>query len=233
MIHLLKGKFMKHLVTNSSKVLSAVILLLFFVSVAGAALAVDYSTMSKTDLQKKIATFGLGLDSYVVGEKLTDEQLATAAKDNKYKAFAGTVKFKDGDVFVIIDKETNVVIAVYSRNKEAHKDDFKMMISKLMMQYGEPTAEAHGKTIYWNYGEDGLISEELYRTVKAQGKLETLTVLATVKFSSTENVETMTDMIEMMDKKNQQGKSVKNADITSDNYVMIQSDLLTKKYMEQ
>ena len=224
---------MRSLVTNSFKVLSTAVFLLFFVSVAGAALAVDYSTMSKADLQKKIAKFGLGLDSYVVGKKLTDEQLATADKDNKYKAYAGTLKFKDGDVFVIIDKKTNVVIAVYSRNKEAHKDDFKRMISQLMVQYGEPTAEAHGKTIYWNYGEDGLITEELYRTVKSQGQLESLTILATVKFSSSENVETMTDMIEMMDKKNQQGDSVKKADITSDNYVMIQSDLLTKKYMEK
>jgi len=224
---------MRYFVIKSFKVFSAAVCILFFVNIASAAMATDYDTMSKEELQKKIATFGLGLDSYVVGKKLTAEQLTIAAKSSNYKAYPGTVKFKDGDIFVVTDKESDVVVAVYSRNKEAHKDDFKVMISKLMMQYGEPTAEAHGKTIYWNYGEDGLITEELYRTVKSQGQLETLTVLATVKFSSSENVETMTDMIEMMDKKNQQGESVKKADITSDNYVMIQSDLLTKKYMEK
>ncbi len=224
---------MRNSAIKSLNVFFIAIFCLFFVSTASAALAVDYNSMSKEELQKKIASFELGLDSYVVGKKLTADQLAIAEKNNTYKAYPGTMKFKDGDIFVIADKQSNVVIAVYSRNKKAHKDDFKVMISKLMMQYGEPTAEAHGKIIYWNYGEDGLITEELYRTVKSQGQLATLTVLATVKFSSSENVETMTDMIEMMDKKNQQGKSVKDADITSDNYVMIQSDILTKKYMGQ
>jgi len=224
---------MRNLAIHSFKVLSMAVVFLFFVCGTSAAATVDYSSMSKDELQNKIATLDLGLKSYVIGKKLTAEQLAVAAKDNTYKAYPGTIKFKDGDVFVIVDKKSDVVIAVYSRNKEAHKNDFKMTISDLMMQYGEPTAEAHGKTIYWNYGENGLISEELYRTVKSQGQLETLIVLATVKFTSSENVETMTDMIEMMDKKNQQGESVKKADITSDNYVLIQSDLLTKKYLEQ
>ncbi len=224
---------MRNPAIKSLNVFFTAVFCLFFVSTASATLAVDYNSMSKEELQKKIASFELGLDSYVVGKKLTADQLAIAEKSNTYEAYPGTMKFKDGDIFVIADKQSNVVIAVYSRNKKANKDDFKVMISKLMMQYGEPTAEAHGKIIYWNYGEDGLITEELYRTVKSQGQLATLTVLATVKFSSSENVETMTDMIEMMDKKNQQGKSVKEADVTSDNYVMIQSDLLTKKYMGQ
>ena len=223
---------MKYSVAMQYKTLLFTLLLAFFVSGASPCQAVDYKAMSKEDLQKKTASFNLGLDSYIVGKKLNTTQLETAKKDNDYKAYPGTVKFKDGDVFVIVDEKTNVVVAVYKRNKKANKDDFKVTISELMMQYGEPTTEAHGKTIYWNYGEDGFVSEELYRSVKAQGKLETLIILATVKFTSSENVATMTDLIDNMNKK-QDGEAVEKEDLTSDNYVMIQSDILTEKYMEK
>ncbi len=223
---------MKYIVTMPYKILLLLGFLLVLTCGTGISQTVDYNALSKTELQNKIAALELGFEGYVIGKALSDDQLAVAENDNAYKAYPGTMKFKDGDIFVIVDKQSNVVIAVYKRNKKADKNDFKVMISDLMMQYGEPTTEAHGKTIYWNFGEDGLISEELYRTVKSQGKLETLIVLATVKFSSSENVETMTDMIEKMDKRNEAGEEVQNADVTSDNYLMIQSDLLTKKYMK-
>jgi hypothetical protein len=223
---------MKFSATMQYKTLLLALFLVLFVSGTATCQAVDYKAMSKSDLQKKIAAFALGLDSYIVGEKLNATQLATSKKDNDYKAYPGTVKFKDGDVFVIADEQSNIVIAVYKRNKNADKNDFKVMISGLMLQYGEPTTEAHGKTIYWNYGEDGFITEELYRTVKSQGDLESLIVLATVKFTSSENVATMTDLIDAMDKRNK-GKEVKKEDTTSDQYLMIQSDLLTQKYMKK
>ncbi len=221
---------MKNTVILKSKTL--LLALVLFVSFCGTGISQTnaYDAMSKTELQAKIATLGLGFDSYVVGRVLTPAQIKIA-KENPRESKIATVKnFKDGDLFVTVDKDSNVVIVLYKRKKNANKNDFKVMISDLMMQYGEPTAEAHGKTIYWNYGEDGLITEELYRTVKSQGQLESLVVLATVKFNSTENVETMTDMIAMMDKKNQQGEKIKKADITSDNYVMIQSDMLSMRY---
>ena len=224
---------MNYSVTMQTKTLLLAFFLIFCACGNGVSQVVDYNALSKTELQERIVALELGFGSYVIGKALTADQLENAAKDNDYKAYPGTVKFKDGDIYVIADTQSNVVIAVYKRNKKANKNDFKHTISELMMSYGEPTAEAHGKTIYWNYGEDGLITEELYRTVKSQGQLETLTVLATVKFTSSENVETMTDMIEMMDKKNQQGEAVKKADVTSDNYVMIQSDLLTKRYLDK
>lgn len=191
---------------------------------------VDYSAMSKTELQKVVAGFELGFDSYVIGKALTKEQQQIAKKDGAYKSYPGTVKFKDHDLFVIIDEKTNVVIALYKRNKKATQDDFKATVGNLMMQYGEPTAEAHGKSIYWNFGSDGLISEELYRSVKAEGMLNTLTILATVKFSSSENVDTMSTMIKKMEEDGKLEKSEEER--LSDNYVMIQSDMLTRKYLK-
>ena len=224
---------MKNIVTMQYRIFFLISFLIIITCGSGFCQAVDYKALSKVELQNRIADFGLGLGSYVIGKKITEGQQAILEKNNAYKAYPGTVKFKDGDIFVIVDKESKVVIAVYTRNKKATKEDFKNTIGQLMMQYGEPTAEAHGKTIYWSYGTDGLITEELYRSVKAQGKLEKLRVLATVKFTSSENMATVTDMIDMMDKKNQQGEAVKKADITSDNYVMIQSDLLTQRYLKK
>ncbi|MCF8056105.1 MAG: hypothetical protein K9K37_05660 [Desulfocapsa sp.] len=225
---------MKYPVTKQFTSMLLALLFVFMTCGTGAGQLVDYSKLSKEELQKKIASFGLGFGSYVVGKALTGDQQAIAAKDNAYKAYPGTVKFKDQDIFVIADQESNVVIAVYKRNKKASKNDFKTTISELMMQYGEPTTEAHGNQIYWNYGADGLIPEELYQTVKSQGQLATLAILATVKFSSSQDVETMTSMIKKMEKKEAGEDAAKEAeeDVTSDNYVMIQSDMLTKKYIQ-
>lgn len=203
-------------------------LLIVFTSLAagtGQGQTVDYGAMSIPELQHKIATLGLGLGDYIVGKALTPEQQAVAGKDSAYKSYPGTMKFKDKDIFVIADLETNVVIALYERNREATQDDFKAMIGELMLRFGEPTAEAHGKTIYWIYAAEGLISEELYRTVKDKGMLETLGVLATVKFSSSLNV----DELSLNAKKEKTEDETINA--TSDNYVMLQSDILSKKYI--
>lgn len=198
-------------------------------AVAGNGKTADYNSMSRDELQKSVAALELGMDAYVIGKELTKEQQEISSKDDNYKAYPGTKKFKDGDLFVIADEKSHVIVAVYKRNTKATHDDFKQTVSSLMMQYGEPTAEAHGKTIYWNFGPEGFIPEELYRTVKSEGKLESLTILATVKFHSSENVASMTDMIGNMAK---DGKAKKPKEETlSDNYVMIQSDLLTKKYI--
>ena len=222
---------MAYLTTKGLKV--SPVMMAVFVAVtlsitAISAVAVDYKAMSIEALQEKIATFEIGLGPYIIGKKLTKEQRQIASQNNQYKAYPGTMKFKDRHIFVIIDKDSEVVIATYSRNKKAKREEFKATIGELMLTYGEPTAEAHGKTIYWNYGPEGLISEELYRTAKNSGKLNTLDVLATVKFSSTQHA----DVISELNKQKQtDGKEAAVEEVLSDNYVMIQSDILSQKYM--
>ncbi len=216
---------MKNHIISKWKVVVLALFLVFMALGNGIGQTVDYATMSRAELQKKIATLDLGLDTYIIGKALTKGQQAVAEKSSAYKSYPGTMKFKDKDTFVIIDQETKVVIALYVRNEQAKKEDFRAMVGELMMRFGEPTAEAHGKIIYWNYGPDGLISEELYRTVKGEGLLDSLAVLATVKFSSSQNVDVMS--LNTEGKKQDEEKT----DVTSDNYVMIQSDVLTKKYM--
>lgn len=216
------------IVLKCSRLLLLVVCGLTITAGAVPAFAVDYKAMTIEELQKKIATFEIGLGPYVIGKKLTDAQRKIASANNQFKAYPGTIKFKDGEIFVIIDKDSNVVIATYTRNKKAKHEEFKATIGELMLIYGEPTAEAHGKTIYWNYGPDGLISEELYRTAKNSGRLDTLNVLATVKFSSSQHADVMS---ELGKKKEEKGTEKALQEVFSDNYVMIQSDLLSMKYM--
>ncbi len=222
---------MKDYMSLSGKI---VVSALFFVLIfSGNGQASDFSAMSKEQLQGQIAALELGLGQYIVGKKLTDGQQKISEKDAGYKAYPGTVKFKDQDIFVIIDKETNVVIALYLRNKKADKKEYKEMVGGLMVQFGEPTTMAHEKSIYWNYTEDGLISEDLYQTVKEQGKLETLAVLATVKFSSTQSLGALSSGKREKKEGETNESDKKNEEVfaASDNYVMIQSDVLSKKYM--
>ena len=56
------------------------------------------------------------------------------------------------------------------------------MISGLVDLYGEPTAMAHDKLVYWAYNETGKIPEEKYN--QSRENAEKLEVLATVKFNS-------------------------------------------------
>ena len=139
---------MKNHIISKWKVVVLALFLVFMALGNGIGQTVDYATMSRAELQKKIATLDLGLDTYIIGKTLTKEQQAVAEKSSAYKSYPGTMKFKDKDTFVIIDQETKVVIALYVRNEQAKKEDFRAMVGELMMRFGEPTAEAHGKLIY-------------------------------------------------------------------------------------
>lgn len=216
---------MRECIVSKWKLLILALALVWLSAGSGTCQTGGYETMSRTELQEKIAALDLGLDTYVLGKALTEEQLIAAEKDSAYTSYPGTLKFKDKDTFVIVDEETKVVIALYVRNREARREDFKAMVGELMLLFGEPTAEAHGKNIYWNYAATGLIPEELYRTAKKEGMLHSLGVLATVKFSSSQNVDTLTTLGK------EQKSAEKGVEVTSDNYVMIQSDILSKKYL--
>ena len=81
-----------------------------------------------------------------------------------------------------------------------------------MMQFGEPTTSAHGKIIYWAYGENGKISEDDLE--KARKKNAGLNVLATVKFNSNGLIS---------------GSSEKDEKL--DVYFLITSEPMLKKYL--
>jgi DNA polymerase I-like protein with 3'-5' exonuclease and polymerase domains len=134
-----------------------------------------------TALEKKVASLQLGFENYYIAHKLTGDQKEEAQKHLLEKSYPGTYTFTDGVIHILTAKENDTIIAVYLKNEEADKTDLKQMVADLMMQFGDPTSEAHEQIIYWAYNEKGKISEDEYAAAKKEGELR---VIATVKFKS-------------------------------------------------
>jgi len=132
-------------------------------------------------LEKKVASLQLGFNDYYIAHTLNGEQKERAKKYLLEKSYPGTYTFTDGPVHILAVKENDMIIAVYQKNEEADKAALKQMIADLMMQFGDPTSEAHDQIIYWAYNEKGKISEDQYNDAKKDGGLR---VIATVKFKS-------------------------------------------------
>ncbi len=132
-------------------------------------------------LQKQVASLQLGLGEYYIAHELTPEQKAKGEKYLQEKSYPGTYTFTDEGVFVLAEKESDTILAVYLKNEEAGKVHFRQMIASLMMQFGDPTSEAHDQIIYWAYSEAGKISQDQYADIKKDEKVQ---IIATVKFKS-------------------------------------------------
>jgi hypothetical protein len=167
------------------------------------------------DLSVQVAALKLGMNGYIIGTRLSAEQKNNALKNLSEDAYRGTYKFQDGDIFVIATDENDTVLAIYERNDDADMDQAKRMISGLMGLYGEPTAMAHDKLIYWAYTKEGKLSEDNYRRFKQDNI--TVDVLATVKFNSSFEI--------TAEKPENETSGV--------NYFIVSSEPLTKAFVEQ
>lgn len=169
------------ILSQHSRPLSAIasfLLLAFLFS-----LQTGHATERDDKLVTKIAALELGINGYTIGTKLSAEKKEYSSDHLLYDAYEGTYKFNDGEVNVVVSKEDDTILALYQSNKGAGIDQARKMISGLMGLYGEPTAMAHDKLVYWAYGDKGKIAEETYNESRKNGKK--LDVLATVKFNST------------------------------------------------
>ena len=171
---------------------------------------------------EEVAALQLGLGDYFIGEILDADKKEIAKKNFIHKTLNGTYKFQDDDVFVVADKRTDMVIGIYKQNSEASREEVKKMVGELMMQFQEPTTMAHDKLIYWAFGKDGRISEDLFDQARQSGGED---VLATVKFSSSLPIAQ-----ELAPEKGEKKDRVKNDEISSI-YVMINSIPLSKIFL--
>lgn len=172
-----------------------------------------YSQKQTSDLASEVASLQLGMKGYILGKQLTPEQKDLAGKNLIKDSFEGTYKFQDGEIIVVAEKDNDTVLAVYKRNEQATIEQAKKMISGLMGEYGEPTAMAHDKLIYWAYNDQGKIAEDAYQKHREKG--EKFDVLATVKFNTTLDI-----MAEKKDKNE-----------TGTIYFIVSSDPLSQEFM--
>lgn len=170
-----------------------------------------------------IAALKLGLGDYVLGQKLTEQQKDIAKENAIEKSIKGSYKFQDNGVFVVASSTSDMVIGIYKENTTATQQDIKNMVGELMMQFEEPTKMAHDKLIYWAFGKEGIIPQDLFDVAKSADS----EILATVKFSSDQPVRPSEEPKEGA--KTEVKKSSKAASI----YVLITSDQLSNIFLTQ
>ena len=131
------------------------------------------------NISDKVASLKIGTDGYILGKKLTVEQLKIAHKNVIKKAVEGTYKFTDKDLFVIATKRGDRVIVMYKSYDNVNNKEVKGLFGSAMLNFGDPTAFTHDKLVYWSYDKDGKqISEEdmkaFKQKIKKQDKRSTL-----------------------------------------------------------
>ena len=174
----------------------------------------------------EVQTLKLGFGNYILGQELNAEHKKFAAKHSLPVAESKnwTYKFQDGDIFVVADKKTDLILGIYKEQEKASRLDVKTMVGDLMMSFSEPTLMAHDKMIYWAYDKNGKVSQKLFMIARETGDLETL---ATVKFSSTEPI------FREQKKPDKDGEKIKTEEKTADIYVIITSGPLSSFFIAQ
>ena len=175
-------------------------------------------------LMDDVVSLKLGLRGYVIGEKLDSAQKKIADKHPVEGAYEGTYKFKDNDLNVVVNTNTDRVLALYKQEKEADKDQLKAMVAELMNHFNAPTTMAHEKILYWAFNKHGAVSEEDFNQTKKIKQTEGLNIIATVKLNS--EMEITPDP-----KEEEVNEAEKKAPETGTIYLIITSDPLVKEFM--
>jgi hypothetical protein len=182
--------------------------------------------MAGNGLLKDVIGLELGMQGYTIGKKLTPDQEKIARAHAEEDAHAGTIKFIDQDLHVVVDRESGRVLALYKRRENVDQSVLKTMIAELMDRFASPTVMAHDKIIYWAYNRHGAVSEEDFARAKKVGQLPQLGIIATVKLNSGRVI--TSDPVE--DK-----KDTKDAGAAQDKkgvvYFIITSDPLVKQFL--
>jgi len=163
------------------------ILLFLFVA------ACSSQTDESTDFFVRVAKLGIQRNDYTLGKTLTDKQKEEAQRNAVEGASPGTYKFKDHDLYVVVDKETDRIIIIYERYEPANREKIRELVGDLFFVLGEPTVMAHDKTIYWAFDAEGKMSEMTYKTAKDQKKVPEF--LATVKLQSSHKIMDSTEPV--------------------------------------
>lgn len=142
-------------------------------------------TQEMNKVAEEVAVLELGFGDYVLGRKLSDQQKANGLKQAIPKTLPRTYKFKDGDFYVIASEENDIVLGMYKEFEYTDPEQLKKIVGSLMFEYGEPTATAHDKMIYWTYNSNGKITQDAFDFERKSGGAKSLVA---IKFSSTDRI---------------------------------------------
>ncbi len=149
-------------------------------------LAISPTCAGATDelsvLFNRVEALNLRRGHYTLGRVLSEEQKRLARRSTIKDSAPGTLKFQDGDLFIVAHEASERIIVLYEHWESADKEKIKGVVGSLFLDYGDPTVFAHDKVIYWVYTDKGKLSKKAYR--KAKEKKTALDVLAAVKLNS-------------------------------------------------
>lgn len=196
--------------------------------VLAALLGMSFSSIAEAktaaSLMDEVVSLKLGLGGYVIGEKLGSDQKKIAEKHPVEEAYEGTYKFVDNDLYVVVDTNTDRILALYRQKKDADKNQLKAMVVELMGQFGTPTTIAHEKILYWAFNKHGAVSEDDFNQAKKIKQTADLDIIATVKLNS--EMEITPDVEEK-----EEAGAEKKATPTGSIYFIITSDSLVQEFM--
>jgi len=115
-----------------------------------------------------------GVDGYVVGKVLSDEQKAVMEKKGLKSDNPNVGRFLASEnLLIAYNSKNNRVLAINKRINKLPEAGLKSLIATLIHEYEEPTAMAHDKMIYWIYdGKGNKLSEEDLKSFKKSLKDE-------------------------------------------------------------
>ena len=178
-----------------------------------------------TTLLDDVVSLKLGMNGYIIGQKLNDSQKEHAGKHPVEGAYQDTYKFVDNHLFVVVDKKSDRVLALYRQEKKATKNQLKEMVVELINLFDTPTTMAHDKILYWAFNKYGAISEDDFNTAKKIKQTPNLGIIATVKLNS--EMEIAPDSQEG----EQETSEKKKEDQTGSIYFIITSDPMIQEFI--
>ncbi|OCC14253.1 hypothetical protein DBT_2325 [Dissulfuribacter thermophilus] len=135
-------------------------------------------------LIKDIQKLDLGRAGYRLCYPLSEEQLRKAEEQSLPPTAEGTFRFKDGDLQIVAEKDSNLVILISEYHKVWSRKAIKDLVGSFTLGYGFPTTTAHGQTLYWFFSADGeLLDENNYKDYITQNGNGS--VIATIKVQTT------------------------------------------------
>ncbi|GEM_PF-2829549 len=149
----------------------------------------SFDNLSASDYQlllEKVKNLKIGIGSYYIGENYNSKS-GKPIESN----YPGVLKFQEKDIFISVDKERNIIIGLYKYFKHVNTDILKKTVSQLMINFGEPTLEAHDKNIYWFFDEKGKILSEQFSKAKKENDIKT--PLLMVKLNSDISLSKLSD----------------------------------------
>ena len=147
---------------------------LIFIFGTSSALAKDLNK-----LIRQVEKLNLQRQGYVLGAKLTKDQLRISQTTPEQATAENTFKFRDENLYVVAQKGSNRILVIYEQFENASRKQIQDVVGDLYMSFDDPTVMAHDKIVYWAWTKKGKVSSTEFDAAKEKNK--NLDILATVK----------------------------------------------------